>query len=271
MLVAGVDVNRVNHQGVTPLHQAVASQREPVVAALLAAGIRPQPNTLHVATRLGYDDIALLLISSGMIFYSRVIVERCLLQLVVMCSHLQDHAGASPNVADEDGLTATQLAALRHDPGMLKALVEKGGDLAVRDARGASLLHLACKVGVPATVQYLLGHGASATDTDSSGATPLHVLGSGNNNMLESACAIIADLVAAGAGVDAENSMRVSPLGTACAGGNVPLATQLMRVGAKSLGSGSASLPPAAHACFERSIALLASGKETFNIMSHWA
>lgn len=81
-------------------------------------------------------------------------------------------SGASPNQTDKEGIPVLLLAAARKDPegvNVVKALVEKGADINITDAKKQTALFYAARNGNAAIVQYLLDMKIDYYATDKSG------------------------------------------------------------------------------------------------------
>ncbi len=90
-------------------------------------------------------------------------------------------AGANPDLADAEGLTAIQHAAVQSRHELVKLLHRSGAELGAIDPRGRTLLHLAVSgwssrdaaAARLATVQWLIDQGLSVDAPDAAGVTPL--------------------------------------------------------------------------------------------------
>jgi ankyrin repeat protein len=141
--------------------------------------------------------------------------------------------GADPNTVppadDRDQRSVLVLATLGNDMRLLRGLIAKGADLNHAHA-GLTPLIAATRdshQGRPEAVMTLLTNGADPRCIDSAGNTALHYAA------LSATPIITALLCDAASPIDAVNRDGLSPLATACAGGNWVLARFLLERGAK--------------------------------------
>lgn len=129
--------------------------------------------------------------------------------------------GADPkNVGARTDLTLLQKTALLPRPDRLEFMLGFGLDPLERCRDGRSLLHLAAQGGLDAQVlKLLLSKGLKVTDTDHAGRMPMHF----------AALKSIPVLVAAGAEIDAPDSMGMSALHQAAKEGRNEVVTELLR------------------------------------------
>lgn len=210
--IPGIDANRRDHIGETPLHLAARVGRLDMVSILLkapaidAAAVTPRGRTaLHLAAITGRDDIVRLLIDDGRIkIDARGHDGRTAAELAARrgFSDIQDmlepppkpatsHRGRavepSPhvdiNAKNQDGLTALQLAVSNHETPLLKALLTHPGiDVNARGPQGNTALHLAALHGAADTLKML----SALPDIDLNarnrqGRTPLHLAAANGN------------------------------------------------------------------------------------------
>ena len=137
---------------------------------------------LHHAAGLGHCDSIRLLIAKGAEIDAKLpdddpSLGRTPLHLMAERNHgaalaLLLEKGAGVNLADSNGMTALDLAALFDHCGPMRTLISKGAEI---DHEGvAAPLHYAAMRNHPAAVEILLESGASINAREGSGATALH-------------------------------------------------------------------------------------------------
>jgi cytohesin len=184
LLVArGSDLNAQNRQRETPMHKAVSNNNLDVVRMLISAGAKipdtPETDTaLHVAARLGYTDMARVLLDNGV--DPNITDERSRTPLHVAVSEghrdiaqLLLGAGADVGARDRPGNTPLHDAAASGNIGTIEVLLAAGADINARDDRGRTPLHEAARKGRTEAAAYLIQAGAQANLIDSLGQTPL--------------------------------------------------------------------------------------------------
>ena len=85
------------------------------------------------------------------------------------------HAGAEPNLANNQGITPIEIAATCNQSDVLELLVTHGGDPKITTSSGSTLLHIAVERNVTSSVKLLLQQGVLVSRKDPSGLTPLDV------------------------------------------------------------------------------------------------
>lgn len=198
------DVNAANNAGHTALHMAAVGGHVQVVQQLLNAHA-------HVDAR----DLEL-----GMIplfcaaFKGHVAAAEALLA-----------AGADANAATAKwNLTPMHAAAEGGSVAMLKLLLERQANMNTASCNDATPLMLAAKAKRQAAVVELIQAGADVTTMDNKDDTVVHRVVRGGGNV---AVSLIADLVQAGAPLDAQNTSGMTPLMCAASGGLADIATTL--------------------------------------------
>ncbi|GMF52493.1 unnamed protein product [Phytophthora fragariaefolia] len=154
MLHSGMDLQAVNADGLTPLHVASQMGNEQAASLLVyygakldARAIRDDATPLILACRAESEGIAKLLVESN----------------------------ASLSACDSGGNTALHVAVFTGSEDLVM-LVLRGYDhtmLSQKNNEGETPLHTAAKLGNFGIVRSLLAYGASTTDEDSQGRTPL--------------------------------------------------------------------------------------------------
>ena len=149
-------------------------------------------------------------------------------------------AGASPDVADEDGYTPLCVAARQGDRGVFDALVERQDFwwasnstlldqsllhiAAIWDVRGEFVSHIIEKLGEKAKVRQMLDW------KDTHGYTPLHRAATGSTHLHAEEAAQV--LVGAGADVNVQNKQGRTPLMSAAGRGMLDVSRVLLEGGA---------------------------------------
>jgi len=181
-----VDLNVLDSDGRSKLHHAAVAGRVGVVRALVAAGalVNTQDEAgftpLHSAASAGHDEVCAVLLS----------------------------AGAEPNARNENGATPLHYALSKGHGVTAVTLLEARAEPTLLDKYGATPLHRACSAGRSEAVRTVCSllpvHVLNLADRDGNTATHLAAA-----ELFES---ILADLVDAGADVDALNMEGKSPL-----------------------------------------------------------
>jgi cytohesin len=154
LIAAGADVHLLSAGGHSPLCMAVAGGHAAVVRHLLAAGADPGclsqplcPTPLYLAAMRGDSDIMAQLLA----------------------------AGADPNCADSSGVTPLMIASQFGRAEAARLLLAAGADVNARALIGGTALQGAVRQGAPEVVGLLLAAGADANQSDgSAGLKVLH-------------------------------------------------------------------------------------------------
>lgn len=141
---------------------------------------------LHVALRLGYENLALLLLASGANFKS----------------------------LDTNGCQMLDIA-IEKCHRAVKAILDLGADPNKQNYHGATALHNAAKLGKEKTVKLLLEYHADPNEVDEDKYTPLHRAAARKNS-----AEIVHMLLDHGADVSSRNNMGRNPFELAEASGN---------------------------------------------------
>ena len=217
LLRAGADKNAVDLEGETSLIAAVRGNHIATVEKLLTAGadfnLRPNrearendgdveveytslgtSSCLSLAARLGHVDLLKLLLQHGMkacdygstgdndatpLHFAAGMEGPANNGKVVRVLY---EAGADPEAmltAAADGLTPLHVATTRRiaSVGTIRALLDGGANVHVRDSSGQTPLHMACSRSSADAVEVLLLWGADETLADQNGGTPADVVG----------------------------------------------------------------------------------------------
>jgi ankyrin repeat protein len=142
LVAKGVDVNKAQPDGTTPLHWAVYKIDRELVQTLLRRGARADE-----ANRYG----------------ARPLAEAVRVANVELVEMLLE-AGADANGANEDGQTALMLAARTGNVAVAKLLVQRGADVNKRESfREQSAVMWAAAENHPEMVAFLVSKGADLT------------------------------------------------------------------------------------------------------------
>jgi ankyrin repeat protein len=142
-------------------------------------GENEQP--IHVASRLGREEIVTLLLQCGASLTSRTDTGNTALHLaseeghlnVVKCLVEKDRNGmCSLNFENE---TPLHLAARKGRDCLVKYFAENSCNINAASTNGATCLHVACENGHYTTVECLLKYGAQVNAVNSANQTPLHI------------------------------------------------------------------------------------------------
>lgn len=180
---AGADVNTLNYENRTPLHEA----RTPEIARLLLANgavINQQDSSGNTPLHYAPPDVAHLYIDAGAdvncqnIFGRSPLHIRCELysgkEQHNVIQHLLDH-GADINARNIIG--DTPLHALNaNNADITSLLIEAGGDVNAINIDGRTPLFFAAYYGSIIAIHRLIHYGAAVNARDKYGYTPLHFM-----------------------------------------------------------------------------------------------
>jgi ankyrin repeat protein len=200
LMAMGADVNVQDDKGWTPLILAANENRVRTVRTLLAAHARADT----VCSCRGIFDGRYTALGLALTHSDEVGMD--------IATRLLD-AGAAVETKTGDGLTPLMLVARSiGDERMLVALLDRGADPNVRDARGSTVLFyvIGNRFDNPASVQTLLARGAQVNvHREPDGLTPLHLAAAyGHVQTMQ-------HLLAAGAELHARDKFGRTPLLTA--------------------------------------------------------
>jgi ankyrin repeat protein len=200
-------VERDGQAGWTPLHLAVAAGRADVVSDLVAAGADVTAMTeagrtpLHVALQHSPELVGLLRSLGAPVDAASAAY---LGDTDRLAGELDAGAPLTPGAADVDLLT---LAAHGGSVPAVRLLLERGAD------PDSGALHAAATAGRAEVVTVLLAAGASVDRRDpETGRTPLHAAVAAEPDPGAGATAVVRELLAAGADVNATTNDGASPL-----------------------------------------------------------
>ena len=251
LLERGGDVNARSKNAFTPLHSAVLNGRFEVARFLLDHGANTKLETeegataLHIMSPGEYNSeehrvgIARLLLERGgdvnarskngctplhlAVFHGRLEVTRFLLE-----------HGANAKLEIEGGETVLDIASRskydseEHRVGMVRLLLEHGGDINARNKNACTPLHSAVLYGRLEVVRVLLDNGANAMLETEEGATALHFVSLGKYDSEEHRVGITRLLLERGGDVNARKKNRLTPLHSAVLYGRLEVARVLL-------------------------------------------
>lgn len=154
LVQAGASIDLVNNNLYTPIMLAVEKKRISVVQYLLMAQAQ-----LDVKSEEGMTCVHLAA-CGGNVFLCRIILENAYHKI---------------NVQDEGGWTPLVWAAEHKNYGVVKLLLDKGGDANIMDKEKNIALHWAAYSGSVEIAQLLLDWGCSVNAVNEHGDTPLHI------------------------------------------------------------------------------------------------
>jgi len=190
----------------SPLHYATFCDLPSIVKALAiehpqdvsSRGFDDESTPLHLASRMGYVEIARLLIEHG----------------------------ADVATQHHHGWTALHWAARAGSMDLASLLIEHGADVTIKDNDGWSPFHWAVSAESVGLARLLIEHGASVTARDNRWWTPLHKAVEARNVDL------VRFLIEHGAYVIAQNDVGRTPLHLAIRNGSIDLVRLLVEHGA---------------------------------------
>ena len=258
LLERGGDVNARSKNAFTPLHSAVLNGRFEVARFLLDHGANTKLETeegataLHIMSPGEYNSeehrvgIARLLLERGgdvnarskngctplhlAVFHGRLEVTRFLLE-----------HGANAKLEIEGGETVLDIASRskydseEHRVGMVRLLLEHGGDINARNKNACTPLHSAVLYGRLEVVRVLLDNGANAKLEIEEGATALHIVSPGKYDSEKHRVGIVRLLLERGGDVNARNKNAFTPLHLAVFHGRLEVVRVLLDNGANAM------------------------------------
>ena len=179
-----VDVRDTNDQ--TPLHTASRLGFADIAGLLLnsSAGVNACDNArrtpLHLAAADGRLEAILMLIGHNADVAARDDEGRTPLYRAIECDHLDAAQLLLQHNADTDAQNnkssgPLHLAAFKRDPNVTRLLLGHGANIHIRNNEGQTPLHHAVWNGNYGVMQLLLNHGADVDARDNTDSTPLHL------------------------------------------------------------------------------------------------
>ncbi|KAJ3663431.1 hypothetical protein Zmor_007693 [Zophobas morio] len=203
LVESGVEINRADNEGFTPLHLASQNGHEETVKYLVKSGAeinrcaKDGRTPLYAACRNGHKNIAEYL-------------------------HL---SGADINCANVDGYTPLRTASFSGHQKTVEYLVESGVEINRADNKGITPLYLASQNGHEETVKYLVKSGAEINRSTNDRRTPLYAAcRNGHKNIAEY-------LHLSGADINCAYVYGYTPLGTASFSGHQKTVEYLVESG----------------------------------------
>ncbi|XP_063448453.1 ankyrin-3-like [Mytilus trossulus] len=149
----GVNIDKYDDIGMTPLHTACKYENEKLVNLLLKKGASVNSYRSRGFTAL---------------------FGACMSGKIQVVKHLLENR-ADPNLCSGRRLIPLLLASEKGNLEIAKLLIEFGADINKQDSRGITALHQACSSGYEKIVELLLENGANSNECSSDGETPLHI------------------------------------------------------------------------------------------------
>ena len=144
---------------------------------------------------------------------------------IVLVKALLD-SGADVNVRDELGETPLHVSGVRGYKDTASLLIARGADVNAGDVRGLTPVHAAAWGGHPDTVALLISNGANINARDHDRLTPLHTAA------LAGRKETVALLIIKGADINAKNKDSLTPLHAAALAGDRETVALLIKEGA---------------------------------------
>jgi ankyrin repeat protein len=169
LIAAGIDINKYDTDGRTPLHWACRYGHLKMTEYLINCGANINVKTYYQCGLATIRDTALI-----------IAISTNNTKLV----NLLMNAGANVNIPDQIGQTPLHRAYDNYQ--IIKLLINAGADVNIPDRHGLIPLHESCKVSNYICVKELITAGSNVNALDSKGQTPLHIaLKHGSNSIIK--------------------------------------------------------------------------------------
>ena len=223
--------HRWNGYQVYPLQYAIAGKRSNVVAMLLAAGAKASasPEILFDSIDTRQLDVTEQLLAAGA--DPRETRHRGWLEWPVFnrLARRYGHSIRQIDVPPEKWPAIVDASRGNHnapdDPARVRALIDRGHDVNVRDYKGKTALHRASQAGFAKITKLLIRSGANLEAKSELGETPLF------DAAFYGRAEQVRLLVAQGADIEARNLNEETPLFAAVRGGQAEVVTMLRTLG----------------------------------------
>jgi ankyrin repeat protein/beta-lactamase regulating signal transducer with metallopeptidase domain len=271
LLANGAVVNPKERQTPPPLYAAARAGHTQVVRVLLEAGANLSPkktggwSPLYPAARRGDRELVELLLDRGAEIDDTDVGRLTALHGVAKGGHVELveallARGAEPNLPDDEGRTPLRIAAASSHEAVARLLIDAGANVNAEDDKGRTPMHKSAARGDAGLVRMLIAAGAKVNVSDAEGRTPLHeatisasvfelepepIAGRLRARAAAPApappapaapgahCTVIADLLAAGADVNAADNTGTTPLHEAAFKGAKDIVQFLLDRGAR--------------------------------------
>ncbi|KAJ3642022.1 hypothetical protein Zmor_028486 [Zophobas morio] len=243
LIEKGIDVNVQDGNGKTALQLACKNGVYENAKKLLSSGAsinivdKDKMNALHYASQSWKDnrDVIKLLIEKGIDVNVQdgngktALLFACRYGVYENAEVLLN-SGASINMVDKDKMNALHYAlrSRKHNPNVVKLLIEKGIDVNVQDGNGKTALLLAGENGVYETAEMLLNSGASLNIVDNDKMNALHYASQSWKDNRD----VIKLMIEKGIDVNVQDGNGKTALQLACKNGDYGIAKKLLNSGA---------------------------------------
>lgn len=245
LLLAGADPTIGDWKNQTPLHLAAQAGQQSIVSMLLLRGVDPDAKThftqftaLHLAAEEGHAPCVSKLLLGGAEKDSRCGANETPLHRAAYLNHRSAaevllKAHASVNVRSFGGQSVVDIAAKRGHVGLLRQLLQHGGDVKDKDHAGMTPLHSAASHERPGdngdAVRVLLADGADIeAKTTEFGFSPLVIAA----YCEFASCGTVFALLEGEADINAVDTSKQTALHMACCRSNVDVVGLLLQWGA---------------------------------------
>ena len=204
----GIDVNKVNKDGFSPLHLAIKYNNAEMVKLLLSHKkinmniVLPKDtifedldNTkwyadgqtpLMLASYYGYDDIVLMLLNYGADILARDSIDSAMAihiaaargRIKALIVLLDSNAAKNTNIVnalDDTSTTPLMWAAMNNQVSSMAILIRYGADINLQDDNGWTALHFASASDSYRALELLLKNNANCNITDFEGRKPIEL------------------------------------------------------------------------------------------------
>lgn len=211
--IPAIDINKGDVTGFRPLFSAIRAKNHEVIMAILQ-----RPDLDINAVNSGGDTALIYAVDDYPMVVDDVIARGVFLDAQ----------------QEQTNVTALHLACVRRNVYSALSIIAAGANIHLKDDQLATALHLAVYMNCFPIVEELLSHGASTSEIDEVGRTPLHVVAielEASTEYDDEKVRIIRILLKHGADIEARDNFQETPLFTVIRDGNAACITEMLRRG----------------------------------------